>query len=93
MPNELLRKFEYASYTKYLIFIAFIAGLAFLIFSGQQPGANEEFRHRAFGFRDSDNAALDQPAEKLFAKFPVAPRFRNDVCADRGDKGSATPLQ
>jgi putative nucleotidyltransferase with HDIG domain len=42
-PNELLRKLEYASYTKYLIFGAFIAGLAFLIFSGQQPEPTKNF--------------------------------------------------
>ena len=42
-PNELLRKLEYAPYTKYLIFGAFIAGLAFLIFSGQQPEPTKSF--------------------------------------------------
>jgi cyclic-di-AMP phosphodiesterase PgpH len=42
-PNELLRKLEYASYTKYLIFIGFVAGLAFLIFSGQQPEPTKNF--------------------------------------------------
>ena len=42
-PNELLRRLEYASYTKYLIFAAFIAGLAFLIFSGQQPEPTKNF--------------------------------------------------
>jgi cyclic-di-AMP phosphodiesterase PgpH len=42
-PNELLRKLEYAPYTKYLIFIAFVAGLAFLIFSGQQPEPTKNF--------------------------------------------------
>ncbi len=42
-PNEFLRKLEYASYTKYLIFAGFIAGLAFLIFSGQQPEPTKNF--------------------------------------------------
>jgi cyclic-di-AMP phosphodiesterase PgpH len=42
-PNEFLRKLEFAPYTKYLIFIAFIAGLAFLIFSGQQPEPTKNF--------------------------------------------------
>ena len=42
-PNELLRKLEYAPYTKYLIFTAFIVGLAFLIFSGQQPEPTKNF--------------------------------------------------
>jgi putative nucleotidyltransferase with HDIG domain len=42
-PNELLRKLEYAPYTKYLIFIGFVAGLAFLIFSGQQPEPTKNF--------------------------------------------------
>ena len=42
-PNELLRKLEYASYTKYLIFTAFIIGLAFLLFGGQQPEPTKNF--------------------------------------------------
>ena len=42
-PNELLRKLEYAPYTKYLIFAAFISGLAFLIFSGQQAEPTKNF--------------------------------------------------
>ncbi len=42
-PNELLRKLEYASYTKYLIFSAFIVGLAFLLFGGQQPEPTKNF--------------------------------------------------
>jgi putative nucleotidyltransferase with HDIG domain len=42
-PNELLRNLEYAAYTKYLIFAGFIAGLAFLIFSGQQPEPTKNF--------------------------------------------------
>ena len=42
-PNELLRKLEYAPYTKYLIFVGFVAGLAFLIFSGQQPEPTKNF--------------------------------------------------
>ena len=42
-PNELLRKLEYAPYTKYLIFIGFVVGLAFLIFSGQQPEPTKNF--------------------------------------------------
>ncbi len=43
LPNELLRKLEYASYTKYLIFVAFIGGLASLIFGGQQPEPTKNF--------------------------------------------------
>ena len=43
LPNELLRQLEYASYTKYRIFVASIAGLAFLIFSGQQPEPTKNF--------------------------------------------------
>jgi hypothetical protein len=42
-PNELLRKLEFASYTKYLIFTAFIIGLAFLLFGGQQPEPTKNF--------------------------------------------------
>lgn len=41
--NELLRSLEYASYMKWLIFAAFVAGLAFLIFSGQQPEPTKNF--------------------------------------------------
>jgi putative nucleotidyltransferase with HDIG domain len=41
--NELLRSLEYAPYIKWLIFAAFIAGIAFLIFSGQQPEPTKNF--------------------------------------------------
>lgn len=41
--NELLRSLEYASYMKWLIFAAFVAGLAFLVFSGQQPEPTKNF--------------------------------------------------
>jgi putative nucleotidyltransferase with HDIG domain len=41
--NELLRGLEYAPYIKWLIFAAFIAGIAFLIFSGQQPEPTKNF--------------------------------------------------
>src|SRR5438067_11287721 len=41
--NELLRSLESASYVKVLILAAFIAGLAFLIFSGQQPEPTKNF--------------------------------------------------
>src|SRR5436190_18219774 len=41
--NELLRSLEYATYVKWLIFAAFIAGIAFLIFSGQQPEPTKNF--------------------------------------------------
>lgn len=42
-PNELVHTLEYAPYTKWLIFSAFVAGLAFLIFSGQQPEPTKNF--------------------------------------------------
>jgi len=35
--SELGRNLEYSPYTKVIIFAAFVAGLAFLVFSGQQP--------------------------------------------------------
>ena len=35
--NEFLLSLEYAHHFKWVIFAAFVAGLAFLIFSGQQP--------------------------------------------------------
>jgi cyclic-di-AMP phosphodiesterase PgpH len=41
--NELLRSLEYSPLIKTLIFAAFIAGLAFLIFSGQQPEPTKNF--------------------------------------------------
>src|ERR1700730_4810009 len=41
--NELLRSLEYSPLVKILIFAAFIAGLAFLIFSGQQPEPTKNF--------------------------------------------------
>jgi putative nucleotidyltransferase with HDIG domain len=41
--NELLHSLEFAPYIKWLIFAAFIAGIAFLIFSGQQPEPTKNF--------------------------------------------------
>src|SRR6267143_655044 len=41
--NELLQSLEYAPYVKLFIFVGFIAGLAFLIFSGQQPEPTKNF--------------------------------------------------
>ncbi len=41
--NELLRSLEFSPLIKTLIFAAFIAGLAFLIFSGQQPEPTKNF--------------------------------------------------
>jgi len=41
--NELLRSLESASYVKIFILASFIAGLAFLIFSGQQPEPTKNF--------------------------------------------------
>src|SRR5213595_64219 len=41
--NELLRGLESASYVKVFILAAFIAGVAFLIFSGQQPEPTKNF--------------------------------------------------
>jgi putative nucleotidyltransferase with HDIG domain len=41
--NELLHSLEYAPYIKWLIFAAFITGIAFLIFSGQQPEPTKNF--------------------------------------------------
>src|SRR6266487_700018 len=43
MRNELLRSLECASSLKILIFAGFTAGLAFLIFSGQQPEPTKNF--------------------------------------------------
>ena len=41
--NEALRSLEYSSLVKVLVFAAFIGGLAFLIFSGQQPEPTKNF--------------------------------------------------
>jgi len=41
--SELLRNLEYAPYAKLLIFAVFAAGLAFLVFSGQQPEPTKNF--------------------------------------------------
>jgi putative nucleotidyltransferase with HDIG domain len=41
--NETLRSLEHAVYVKVFIFIAFIGGLAFLVFSGQQPEPTKNF--------------------------------------------------
>src|ERR1700757_1011977 len=41
--NETLRSLEYAVSVKVLIFIAFVGGLAFLVFSGQQPEPTKNF--------------------------------------------------
>src|ERR1017187_3935109 len=41
--NELLRSLEYSPLIKVLVFAAFVAGLAFLIFSGQQPEPTKNF--------------------------------------------------
>ena len=41
--NELLRSLESARYVKVIVLAAFIAGLAFLIFSGQQPEPTKNF--------------------------------------------------
>ncbi len=42
-PNEFLRSLEYAAYPKVFIFAGFVAGLAFLVFSGQQPEPTKNF--------------------------------------------------
>jgi len=41
--NELLRNLEYSPLVKVLLFAAFVAGLAFLIFSGDQPEPTKNF--------------------------------------------------
>src|ERR1700737_2592319 len=41
--NELLRNLEYSLYVKVFIFAGFVAGLAFLVFSGQQPEPTKNF--------------------------------------------------
>src|SRR5947207_1987241 len=41
--NELLRSLEYSIYIKILVFAGFVAGLAFLVFSGQQPEPTKNF--------------------------------------------------
>src|SRR6266478_3401934 len=41
--SELARNLEYAPYMKALIFVVFAGGLAFLVFSGQQPEPTKNF--------------------------------------------------
>ena len=43
LRSELLRNLEYAPYAKFLIFAVFVGGLAFLVFSGQQPEPTKNF--------------------------------------------------
>src|SRR5438045_9733779 len=41
--RELKRNLEYSPYTKVAIFAVFVGGLAFLVFSGQQPEPTKNF--------------------------------------------------
>src|SRR5947207_3211874 len=41
--NELMRNLEYSPYAKVFIFALFAGGLAFLVFSGQQPELTKNF--------------------------------------------------
>src|SRR5438034_4429025 len=41
--NDLMRNLEYSLYAKLFIFAAFAGGLAFLVFSGQQPEPTKNF--------------------------------------------------
>src|SRR5437016_7087578 len=41
--NDLMRNLEYSPYAKLFIFAAFAGGLAFLVFSGQQPESTKNF--------------------------------------------------
>ena len=41
--SELQRNLEYSPYTKVVIFAVFVGGLAFLVFSGQQPEPTKNF--------------------------------------------------
>src|SRR5438046_5148093 len=41
--SELKRNLEYSPYTKMAIFAVFVGGLAFLVFSGQQPEPTKNF--------------------------------------------------
>src|SRR5437870_10245241 len=41
--NELMRNLEYSPYAKLFIFAVFAGGLAFLVFSGQQPEPTKYF--------------------------------------------------
>src|SRR5947209_18785706 len=41
--NELMRNLEYSPYAKLFIFAVFAGGLAFLVFSGQQPEPTKNF--------------------------------------------------
>src|SRR5207245_6406470 len=41
--NKLKHNLEYSPYTKVVIFAVFVGGLAFLVFSGQQPEPTKNF--------------------------------------------------
>src|SRR5206468_10510439 len=41
--SELKRNLEYSPYTKVVIFAVFVGGLAFLVFSGQQPEPTKNY--------------------------------------------------
>src|SRR5438477_10556655 len=41
--SELKRNLEYSPYTKVVIFAVFVGGLAFVVFSGQQPEPTKHF--------------------------------------------------
>src|SRR3982751_4045814 len=41
--SELKRNLEFSPYTKVVIFVVFVGGLAFLVFSGQQPEPTKNF--------------------------------------------------
>ncbi len=64
--NEFLRSLEYAPHIKWLIFAAFIAGIAFLIFSGQQPEPTKNFVIALFFFATAPTQLwINQPTTFL----------------------------
>ncbi len=68
MPNELLRKSRIRFLHKVFDLCRLYRGTCFSDLQRPTAGADEEFRHRAFVFRDRDHAALDQSAEDLFVR-------------------------
>ena len=78
---------------KWLIFAAFVAGLAFLIFSGQQPEPTKNFVIALLFFATAlTQLWINQP--KTFSAQLAAPsRLRRHLRAARGDEAPPRPLQ
>ncbi len=91
--NELLQSLECANYVKIVILAGFVAGLAFLIFSGQQPEPTKNFVIALLFLAVAVTQLVDQPAQDVFAKLARPPGLRHYARATGSDEASARPLQ